>query len=370
VSFKDKYFHKTDSFYPNKICIKIGDLVIEYEKVFDLRYGTNPHQPASYYKITNSELFLGNMEILKTGKDGLSQTNIEDANQAYKILKYFNRPSVAIMKHLNPSGVAVQNGEESLKTVYIKAREADPQAAFGGSVIFNCRVDGETAEEIMQTVVENVFAPEFSSEAIETFNNFDKYKKNKQIRIIRVKNINKLPRFKDDKALPEIKILQDGSLILAEQYLTKIRSEKDFIKAYYKDDKEKIIIKRDPTDKEIKDLLFAWYVNIGVRSNSIVIAKDGVTLAVGTGEQDRVGALEQAINKARTKCKLGISLEGSVLASDGFFPFRDSIDLAASVGIKAIVQPGGSLRDKEVIQACNEHGISMVFTDERSFSHH
>jgi len=372
LSFKDKYFKKTESFYPEKLCIRFGDVVIEYSKVMDLRYGTNPHQPASYYKImTEFDMFFGDLEIIKNGKDGLSQTNIEDANQAYKILKYFDKPAVAVMKHLNPSGVAIKfNQEEKLKDVYIKAREADPQAAFGASVVFNTEVDEYTADEIMQTVVENVFAPGYTKEAIRVFNNFDKYKRNKQIRIIKVKNINSLPKYRDDKALPEIKLLQDGSVIIAEQFLTKIKSSDDFIKAYYKDENGIIEVKREPTERELNDMLFAWYVNIGVRSNGIVIVKNGVTLSIGTGEQDRVGALEQAINKAKTKNKLGISLDGAVLSSDGFFPFRDSIDLAASVGISAIVQPGGSLRDKEIIEACNEHNITMVFTDERSFSHH
>jgi phosphoribosylaminoimidazolecarboxamide formyltransferase/IMP cyclohydrolase len=175
----------------------------------------------------------------------------------------------------------------------------------------------------------------------------------------------------DDPADPEIKVFQDGSLILAMPYLTRVRNINDLMLAANEHaEKGRIECKRKPSSEEMEDLLFSWYVNLGVRSNGIVIAKDGVTLAVGTGEQDRVGALDQAIRKVQQKSKLGISLEDAVISSDGFFPFRDSIDLCAEHGIKAIVQPGGSLRDYEVIEACNENEISMVFTDERCFSHH
>lgn len=368
MSFKDKYFNKNIGNFPNEL--NFGSL--SFEKVEDLRYGTNPHQPGAFYKIKGkNEQPFGNYKLLKQGKNGLSQTNLEDANQAIKIIKYLDRPSVAVMKHLNPSGVAMQWKGEALVEVYKKARDVDAQAAFGSSVIFNCEVDEDTAVEIMQSIVENVYAPSYSKKALEIFNDFDTYKKNKQIRIVQLPDISTLPKYMEDNAEPELKVLQDGSLILAMPYLTRIKNEKDLILAHTEHkEKGKIECARKPSSDEELDMLLSWYVNIGVRSNGIVIVKDGVTLAVGTGEQDRVGAMDQALNKALKKSKLGISLEGAVVSSDGFFPFRDSIDLCAKAGIKAIVQPGGSLRDYEVIEACNEHQIAMVFTDERCFSHH
>ncbi|HCL56082.1 MAG TPA: IMP cyclohydrolase [Spirochaetia bacterium] len=368
MSFKDKYFNKNLGNYPDQF--QIGEWV--YEKSEDLRYGTNPHQPAAFYRIKgNVKQPFGSYQILKEGKNGLSQTNLEDANQAVRILKYFKKPAAAVMKHLNPSGVAVQWENESLSSVYQKARDVDAQAAFGSSVVFNVKVDQETAEAIMSSIVENVYAPDFSEEALEVFKNFDKYKKNKEIRIVKLPDMTSLPKYIGNEAIPEIKVLQDGSLILALPYLTRIQDKNDLLtpSAVNKEQK-KIECIRKPTEKEYDDLLFSWYVNIGVRSNGIVIAKNGVTLAVGTGEQDRVGALEQAIIKAKKKSKIGVSLEGASISSDGFFPFRDSIDLCACEGITAIIQPGGSVRDFEVIEACNEKKIAMVFTDERCFSHH
>jgi phosphoribosylaminoimidazolecarboxamide formyltransferase/IMP cyclohydrolase len=223
----------------------------------------------------------------------------------------------------------------------------------------------------MQTIVENVFAPGFEEDALEIFANFGKYERNRHIRVVQLPDLATLPKYVGDDAEPEIKVFQDGSLILAMPYLTRIQNINDLMLATNEHkDKGSIQCMRKPSSEELEDLLFSWYVNLGVRSNGIVIVKNGVTLAVGTGEQDRVGALDQAIRKAKQKSTLGFSLEGAVVSSDGFFPFRDSIDLCAQEGIRAIVQPGGSLRDYEVIEACNEHEISMVFTDERCFSHH
>lgn len=368
MAFKDKYFQKNTGDYP--ATLQLGELT--YEKVEDLRYGTNPHQPAAFYRIQGKkEQPFGRYQILKEGKNGLSQTNLEDANQAVRIIKYFDLPAVAVMKHLNPSGAAIQWEGETQLDVYKKARDVDAQAAFGSSVIFNATVEAATAREIMGSIVENVYAPDFSEEALAIFNDFAQFKKNKEIRVVKLPDLKMIPKYINDPAEPEMKVLQDGSLILAMPYLTKIRSREDLIVARTEHkERGQIQCKRVPSDAQYKDLLFSWYVNLGVRSNGIIIAKNGVTLAVGTGEQDRVGALEQAILKAKKKSALGLSLEGAVVSSDGFFPFRDSIDLCAKEGISAIIQPGGSLRDYEVIEACNEHGIAMVFTDERCFSHH
>ncbi len=369
VDLKKMYRTRTEGDFPQTIEI----LGRTYEKVDDLRYGTNPHQPASFYRPVGSEgLVLGALQMLKTGKGGLSQTNLEDMQHAIGILKFMQRPSCAVMKHCNPSGVAIRNGEQPLVDVYMRARDADAQAAFGSVVAFNTEVDADTAEEIMQTIVEGVVAPSFSEGALENFNNNEKFKKNKDIRIIKTPDFARLPKFLEDGANAyEMKIFDDGSVVLAQPYLSRVKSVADLVPAYNDHAKKgRIDITRKPTAQELDDLLFAWYVNIHVRSNGVVIARNGQTLAVGTGEQDRVGAVQQAIAKAKAKYKGSESLEGAVMASDGFFPFRDAVDSATGSGVSALAQPGGSVNDYEAIEACNEAGATMVFTLERCFSHH
>jgi phosphoribosylaminoimidazolecarboxamide formyltransferase/IMP cyclohydrolase len=256
--------------------------------------------------------------------------------------------------------------------VYERARDADAQAAFGSVVAFNTEVDATTADAIMQTVVEGVAAPAFAPEALENFNNGDKYKRNKAIRIIKLPDISVLQKFIGDQANAlEMKVFDDGSIVLAQPYLSRVKSVDDLVPAYNEHPQQgHIDIARRPTAQELDDLIFAWYVNIHVRSNGVVIAKNGQTLAVGTCEQDRVGAVQQAIIKAKAKYKGSETLEGSVMASDGFFPFRDAVDAATSEGVRAIVQPGGSMNDYDAIAACNECGAAMVFAMERCFSHH
>lgn len=368
TDYKAKYFSRTESGFPEEFEI----LGTTYIKVEDLRYGTNPHQGASFYKPKGSSgLPFGDMELLKSGKSGLSETNYGDLNHGANIVKYFDKPACAFMKHLNPSGAAVQVKNQDLKTVYIRARDADPVAAFGGTAVFNTKVDAATAKEIMTTVVEVVAAPDFDDEAITVLNDYDTYKMNKEIRVIKLPGIMSLPKWVGDNAAPTIKVLMDGTLVVAEALLTAIKSGSDLKPAFTEHKKHGTFeIKNMPTPEQIEDLLFSWYVNLSVRSNGVVIAKNGVTLAVGTGQQDRVTAVRQAIEKAKEKFKGDETLEGAVMSSDAFFPFRDSVDAVAEAGIKAIVQPGGSVRDWESIKACNEHGISMVFTGERCFSHH
>lgn len=365
---REKYRTRTESKFPDEMVVN----GITYIKVEDLRYGTNPHQGASFYRPKGSSgLPFGDMEHLKTGKSGLSETNYGDLNHGANIVKYFDRPACALMKHLNPSGAAVQVGQQDLRTVYVRSRNADPIAAFGGVAVFNKTVDAATAKEIMTTVIEVVAAPDFDEEAIAIFNDFDTYKMNKEIRVIRLPNIMSLPKWVGDPASPTIKTLTDGTLVVADPLLTKIKGPDDLLPAKTEHPQHgKVEIVTLPTQSQIDDLLFSWYVNLSVRSNGVVIAKNGVTLAVGTGQQDRVTAVRQAIAKAREKFQGEETLEGSVMSSDAFFPFRDCVDEAAEAGIKAIAQTGGSVRDWESIQACNEHGIAMVFTDERIFSHH
>jgi len=345
----------------------------KYEKVEDLRYGTNPHQPAAFYRPADGQgLVLGHYEILKNGKSGLSQTNLEDMQHAIGILKFLTRPACAVMKHCNPSGVAMRVGDQDLKTVYERARDADAQAAFGSVVVFNTEVDGPTADAIMGTIVEGVAAPSFSEEALAILHDADTYKRNKELRIIKLPDFSALPKYVGDTpAAWEMKIFDDGSIVLAQPYLSRVKSGADLVPAYNEHAKKgRIDIERQPTAQELDDMLFAWYVNIHVRSNGVVIAKNGQTLAVGTGEQDRVGAVEQAIHKAKTKYKGDETIDGAVMASDGFFPFRDAVETATSQGVRTIVQPGGSMNDYDAIAACNECGATMVFTLERCFSHH
>lgn len=344
-----------------------------YEKIDDLRYGTNPHKPAAFYRPKDkAQLVLGAYQILKTGKSGLSQTNIEDMHHAVGILKYLDRPACAVMKHCNPSGVAMQVGAMSLAEVYQRARDADAQAAFGSVVVFNRPVDAATAREIMQTIVEGVAAPGFEEDALATFHDFETFRRNKEIRIIKLPAFSGLPKYVGDSTdVVEAKVFDDGSIVLAAPYLSRVRSTADLVNATAEHRSVgRVEIARQPTSRELDDLLFAWYVNIHVRSNGCVIVRNGQTLAVGTGEQDRVGAVEQAIAKAKAKYKGDESLEGAVLASDGFFPFRDAVNAAIGAGITAFVQPGGSVNDHDVIMACNDAQVSMLFTGERCFSHH
>jgi phosphoribosylaminoimidazolecarboxamide formyltransferase / IMP cyclohydrolase len=314
-----------------------------------LRYGTNPHQKAALYRPRTSKAGIGNVNWLKWGKDGPSATNIEDGSHGLRIASYFNQPAVAIMKHLNPSGVAVSREPDRLKEVYARARDADSRAAFGSVVVSNNAIDKETAEEIMKSFVEVVYAPVFASNALAVFDSK---------RDIRIGEVPPLQQ-NDLTTAPDIVVLDDGSMILEDQYRTNIVSL----------DKMKELpapTRTRPSDSEYLDLLHGWWIACEVRSNAVVFWKDGTSLAIGTGQQDRIGAIENSINKAR---RLGHSLEGCILASDGFLPKLDNVEALAREKVAAIVQPGGSVEDQEIIDACNDRGIKMIFTGERSFRH-
>ncbi len=346
---------------------------IKYEKVEDLRYGTNPHQPAAYYKPTSIDTPIGSMEVLKTGKNGLSQTNLEDISYALNIVKFFDIPACAVMKHVNPSGAAVARNDESVKDVYIKARDCDPRAAFGSVVAFNVEVDTSTAVEIMGTFVECVVAPSYTPEALETFRDNENFKLNKSIRILKCGNLSELPKYAGEagKEHQTVKVLADGSLIIAEPLLTNIKSIEDLKPAQAENKRVgKQSSKIEATREQIEDLLAAWYINLNVRSNGVVIMKNGQTLSVGTGEQDRVGAVEQAIWKFKQKYEGKELIQNSVMSSDGFFPFPDAVEVAAKAGVTAIISPAGSLRDADVIQTANELGVALIHAPERVFSHH
>ena len=363
--------------YLNKNVGSFSDTIefngIGYEKVEDLRYGTNPHQPAAYYRPVSVNTPIGSMEMLKTGKSGLSQTNLEDISYALNIVKFFDIPACAVMKHVNPSGAAVVRNDESIKDVYIKARDCDPRAAFGSAIAFNVEVDAETAAEIMGSFVECVVAPSVSEEALAIFNDNKTYKLNKSIRILKCGNLKELPRYvgEADKRHQTVKVLADGSLIIAEPLLTNLRSIEDLKPAEAENKRVgRQVSAVHATKAQLEDLLAAWYINLNVRSNGVVIMKSGQTLAVGTGEQDRVGAVEQAIAKFKQKYEGKELIQNSVMSSDGFFPFSDAVEVAANAGVTAIISPVGSLKDADVIKCANELGVAIIHAPERVFSHH
>jgi len=342
---------------PPSLKLTLGDKVFEYSKVQwkvegrmrGLRYGTNPHQKGALYRSKSSKGGIGNVDWVKWGKDGPSATNIEDGSHGLRITSYFKEPAVAVMKHLNPSGVAVSRDHDSLSQVYARGRDSDNRAAFGSVVVFNSPVDRKTAEEIMKTFVEVVYAPGYGSEALGVFES------KRDIRVGKVP----AQRTEHETMPPDVVVLDDGSLMIEDQYRTSILSL-DNMKQL------PVPTKNKPSDQEYLDLLRAWWVACEVRSNAVVFWRDGTSLAIGTGQQDRIGAIENSIDKAQ---KLGRSLEGSVLASDGFLPKLDNVEALAKEKVSAIVQPGGSVEDQSVVRACDEHGIKMVLTGERSFRH-
>jgi phosphoribosylaminoimidazolecarboxamide formyltransferase/IMP cyclohydrolase len=382
--------------YRTPLGVELPDrLEIVLDKEQDLRYGENPHQPAAVYRLAGHSLVeAAEIRPVKSGKGGLSATNLLDVCGALEILKFFDLPAVAVMKHAAPSGFARQHGDRSLVDIYLQAREVDARSAFGSVVVTNRAVDRAFAEAIMSTFVEAVAAPEFEEGSL------DILERRKDIRAISFSHLEKLPKFKGDDVagLYDLKVLLNGRVIAQSPYLSSIRGPGDLICDPLVQTKEGTrLVARDPTPGEMADLLTAWYVNIGVNSNSVVFVKDGVTVAIGAGGRERVGAVEAAISRAYQKAldrqrsvqdgehftwtpgnksweqmraELGHRpLEGAVISSDGFFPFRDSIDTVAAQGVTAVVQPGGSRRDGEIIAAVNEHDMAMAFTLERCFRH-
>ncbi len=342
--------------FPSQLTISLGERTYEYSKVQwtvegrtrGLRYGSNPHQKAALYKPRESTSGIGSVEWVKWGKDGPSSTNLEDGSHGLRIINYFAEPAVAVMKHLNPSGVASARTGESLRSIYVRARDADPRAAFGSVVVFNTKVDSDSAKEIASTFVEIVYAPDYEPSAIRTF------EAKKDLRIGKVA----IPG-KAEQTTPDIVVLEDGALVLEDPYSTGLRSLQQL-----KD--LAIPTKRSPSEIEYLDLLHAWWVACEVRSNAVVFWRDRLSLAIGTGQQDRIGAIENCIDKAR---RSGQSLKGSVMASDGFLPKIDNVEAVAREGVSAIIQPGGSIEDRELVEGCDRHGVAMVFTGERSFRH-
>lgn len=311
----------------------------QFQKKQAMRYGENPHQKAAFYTEANPESGSISAAEQLQGK-ALSYNNIADTDAALECVKAFSEsPACVIVKHANPCGVATT---DNLLDAYNLAYSTDPESAFGGIIAFNRELDAATAQAIVERqFVEVIIAPTVSAAAIEVVS----AKKN-----VRLLSCGEWPQQAaqrlDYKRVTGGLLVQDADLQLLEE--------------------TRIVTERQPSDDEMRDLLFSWRVAKFVKSNAIVYAKDGMTIGVGAGQMSRINSARIAGIKAE---HAGLEVKGSVMASDAFFPFRDGLDAAAQAGIKAVIQPGGSMRDDEVIAAANEHGIAMVFTGMRHFRH-
>ena len=319
------YFNKKDNLVPER-------LTLSYKLQDSLRYGENPHQKAYHYVQDNNESYVLQNAVQLHGKE-MSYNNIQDASAALDILSEFDETTCVAVKHMNPCGVATGN---SVFEAYSRAYEADPISIFGGIVAVNGKVDKKTAEKMHSIFLEIILATDYDEEALEILT------KKKNLRIYKLSE-------KNNNHEQQIKSVRGG--ILVQGFNDKLADE-------YESVTEK---KVDETQQ--RDIEFGLKVVKHVKSNAIVVVKDGQTLGIGAGQMNRVGSCKIALEQAGEKAK------GAVLASDAFFPMRDSADIAADYGISAIVQPGGSIRDQESIDACNEKGVAMVFSKIRHFKH-
>ncbi len=426
---KKMYRTIMDDHFPSEMRISFGEQTLIYRKrswkIKDqssgefiekgLRYGENPGQEAALYELVNGNLVLGDCKFIDPGKGLVSaiteedmlqsgkhpgKINLTDVDNALNILKYLtDGPAVVIVKHNNPCGVAYG---KDISDAYYRANMADRIAAFGGCAVFNRAIDKTTADMISQNYLEVIAAPEYEDGTLSILS------KRTNLRIIRINKIEDLSYWRDARFV-DFKSLIDGGIIVQQSPLNRIKTKDDFTLAEATYQGKRYTISRPPTEAEYRDMLFGWHVEQGITSNSVIYVKDGVTVGIGTGEQDRVGVAEIAIFKAYTKyadalcfkkygkaykeMELDIlksnkprdildeideetkkqkgGLMGATMISDAFFPFRDGVDVAIKEGIRAIVQPGGSLRDHEVIEACNEADppVTMVFTHQRAFKH-
>jgi len=339
------YLNKED--FPEK-------LTLGYEKVFDLRYGENPHQKAAFYQeAICPETCIAQAKVLQ-GKQ-LSYNNIMDADAALNIIRDFKEPTCAVIKHTNPCGCSSQ---ENIVEAFRKAYAADSMSAFGSIIALNRECNQEIAEEISKVFVEIVMASKFSKEALEILS------KKKNLRLLEVGEINRIENLTETRKVVGGVLVQGTDRLEITHSTGSGSSKKSGLK---------IVTETKPSEEEIEEMLFAWKTIKHVKSNAILLTKNRTTVGLGAGQVSRVDAVDLAIKKAlaslRDSGRAGDNLKGCVLASDAFFPFRDSIDKIAEVGIKLVIQSGGSIKDEEVIQACNEHGISMVFTGHRCFKH-
>jgi phosphoribosylaminoimidazolecarboxamide formyltransferase/IMP cyclohydrolase len=419
-----KMYHtlNRDSF-PADLTLTIGEQTIRFTKKTwniggeqkGLRYGENPDQPAALYEVAESSFTLDGVafqhgqhklvsalteeNLIQSGKHP-GKINLTDVDNGINMLQYLTaKPAAIILKHNNPCGAAWS--ADGLLTALTRAFTSDRIAAFGGTIVVNRTLDKDCAEFINSSYFEVIAAPNFDADALAVLTS------KKNLRIIRIPALAELEKIVGTPFL-DIKSLVDGGLIIQVSFRNRILAEDDFLPAETVKDGTTFLA-RKPTAAEADDLLFAWAVEAGVTSNSIIFARDGATVSIGTGEQDRVGCVDLTIQKAYTKyadrlsfVRHGLSLyelkqkagsdqelaasladileqtelnkgglPGTVLVSDGFFPFRDGVDLAIAQGVTAIAQPGGSIRDWEIIQAVNESTpqVAMVFTGQRSFKH-
>jgi phosphoribosylaminoimidazolecarboxamide formyltransferase/IMP cyclohydrolase len=416
-----------DSF-PMEMTISFGDQKLVYRKktwkiplddgTFDergVRYGENPDQEAALYQLVNGNLVLGDCRFIDPGNGLVSsievadmlqvgkhpgKINLTDIDNGLNIIKYLaTTPSAVILKHNNPCGAAYA---DSLADAFNKALRSDRIAAFGGAVVLNRSCDVDTAGLLADNYLEVVCAPDFEAGSLEIL------AKRKNLRIIKISRIDQLAEFEKFRFV-DFKSLIDGGIIVQQSAVNSIRSINDLKPATATWEGREYSCDRQPTRREIDDMIFGWAVEHGVTSNSVLYVKNGCTVGIGTGEQDRVGVAEIAVHKAYIKyadilCfdRLGIGyadleleiqkgkgdtgikeeidrqvtqdragLPGSVMISDAFFPFRDGADVGIAQGVSAILQAGGSMRDFETIEACNEADpkVAMMFTGQRSFKH-
>lgn len=308
------------------------NLVIAGQKVYDLRYGENPHQKAGFYRNLNPGLGLADARQLN-GKE-LSYNNIIDTEAAWSLAKEFKEPACVIIKHTNPCGTAVA---ATLEEAYDLAFGADPLSAYGGIIAFNAKVDAATAKKASEPFMEVIIAPDYDEEAL------DFLQKRKNLRVLQLPVV--------PASQWQVRSVEGGFVVQEAD-----QGDDDL-------NNLEVITRAAPTEEQLDDLKFAWKIVKHVKSNAIVVAKHRTTIGVGAGQMNRVGSAAIALEQGGEKCR------GAVMASDAFFPFKDTVELAARYGIKAIIQPGGSVRDQESIDECNRHGIAMVFTGTRHFKH-
>lgn len=424
---KKMYRTVMEDHFPDSLRVLFGDQELAYRKRTwkfpdeksgeliekGLRYGENPGQEAALYELVGGHLALGGCRFIDPGNGLVSaiseedmlqegkhpgKINLTDLDNGLNIVKYLmKKPAAVILKHNNPCGAAYGG---SIAEAYARADRADRIAAFGGCLVLNRPVTRETAERISENYLEVVAAPDFEAGTL------DILKRRANLRIIQVSRIDRLADYIPMRFV-DFKSLIDGGLIVQQSPLNRVRDAADLklAEATHKGKTYRIV--REPSPLELEDLLFGWFVEQGVTSNSVLYVKDGCTVGIGTGEQDRVGVAEIAVYKAYQKyadalCfdrhrmsykELELAIEkgdrpkeqkeeidaetkqargglvGAAMVSDAFFPFRDGVDVGIRQGITSIVQPGGSMRDWEVIEACNEAGVTMVLTGQRAFKH-
>lgn len=315
-------------------------LTLTYEKVQDMRYGENPHQKAALYKeIGKCEGSLTTAKQLN-GKE-LSFNNINDTNGALELLKEFEEPTVVACKHGNPCGVG---SDESIYNAWKKAFNADKTSIFGGIVVSNREITEQIAEEMSKIFLEVIVAPSYEPKALEIL------KSKKNVRVLELENISK----KQNENALDVKKINGG--VIVQTIDSKLLDEYE------------VVTNRKPTEKELEDLMFTWKIVKYVKSNGIALGKDKQSIGIGPGQVNRIWATKQAVEHGEELIEKGIT-KGAVLASDAFFPFSDCVEEAHKAGITAIIQPGGSIKDQDSIDKCNEYGIAMLFTKMRHFRH-